>query len=154
MIDVSKLQDIVVNDMKTYFNSSNISKKIEKYLNNNKEKNNELLMKKEQLENDIIKVDIQIQNLINSIAEGNITISKYINQKIELLETEKQKLSLELNEINDTEHFDSDDSLIEYVKNINEKLETNDFEEIKILCKNVIDKIVVTEENIDIYYKI
>lgn len=154
MIDVSKLQDIVINDMKTYFNSSDITAKIEKYLNTNKEKKNELLIKKEQLENDLIKVDIQIQNLINSIAEGNITISRYINQKVELLETEKQKLSMELTKLNDSEHFDTDTSLIEYVKNINEKLETNDFEELKILCKNVIDKIVVTDENIDIYYKI
>jgi len=154
MIDVEKLQDIVINDIKTHFNSSNITTKIEKYLNNNKEKNNELLIKKEQLENDIIKIDIQIQNLINSIAEGNATISKYINQKIELLETEKQKFSMELNELNNTKSFNTNDSLIEYVKNINEKLDTNDFEELKILCKNIINKIVVTDENIDIYYKI
>ena len=37
---------------------------------------------------------------------------------------------------------------------INEKLNTNDFEELKLLCKTVIDKIVITDENVDIHYKI
>jgi hypothetical protein len=40
------------------------------------------------------------------------------------------------------------------VKNINEKINTTDFEQLKLLCKTVIDKIVITDENIDIHYKI
>ena len=154
MIDISKLQDMVINDMKVYFNSSDIKVKTEKYLTINKEKNNELLINKEKLENSIIKIDIQIQNLVNSIAEGNTVISKYINQKIEDLEIEKQKLSMELNSLNNSYNLDADTALIKYVKNINEKLNTTDFDELKSVCQTVINKIVITDENVDIYYKI
>lgn len=154
MIDVSKLQNIVLKDIKQYFNSKDITSKIEKYLNNNKEKNITALKEKEQLENNIVKLDIQIQNLINSIAEGNTIISKYINQKITELENKKQKLISQLNKILNEDDFIEDNSLIEYVKNINKKINTTDFEELKTLCKTVIDKIVITDENIDIHYKL
>lgn len=154
MIDVTKLENIVINDMKKYFNSSNITNKIEKYLNTSKKKNAEILKKKEDLENKIIKFDLQIQNLINSLADGNAIVSKYINQKITELEEEKQKNAILLNELNNTNDFYNDNSLIKYIQNINEKLNANDFDELKLLCKTVINEIVVTDENIDIHYKI
>lgn len=154
MIDVSKLEDAVLTDMKEYFNSSNIKQKINKYLNNNKQKNFELLAQKEKLENEIIGIDIQINNLIDSIAEGNTVISKYINQKIEDLENQKQNFSTQLNNLNKKSNLNDDNSLIEYIKNINEKLNSNNFEELKVLCKTVIDKIIITDKNIDIHYKI
>ena len=154
MINVSKLQDIVLNDMKQYFNSEDITHKIDKYLENNEEKNIELLKRQEELENEIVKYDIQIQNLINSLAEGNTTISKYINEKIDVLEKEKQESIAKLNILSQNLNIETDNSLIEYIKNINEKLNTNNFEELKTLCKTVIDKIIVTNENIDIHYKI
>ena len=49
---------------------------------------------------------------------------------------------------------DKQKKLLDYIKNINEKLNTNDFEELKQLCNTVIKKIVVTDKNIDIHYKI
>ena len=152
MIDVSKLEDIVLNDIKQYFNSSNITKKIEKYLKNTKNKNIELLNKKENLENEIIKLDIKIQNLIDSIAEGNTIISKYINEKIEEIENQKQKLTIELRNLSNS-NIQNDD-ILEYANNINEKIKTASFEELKIICKSVIKEIFITDENIDIHYKI
>lgn len=154
MIDVSKLQDIVINDMKQHFNSSDINRKIEKYLTISKEKNVEFIKEKEQIENELVKFDIQIQNLIDSIAEGNTTVLKYINQKIDELEKEKQLRIDKLNTLSTENNLNYDNSFIEYVKNINEKLNTKDFDELKFLCKTVIDKIVVTVGNIDIHYKI
>lgn len=154
MIDVSKLEEIVLNDMKTYFNSSNLTNKIDKYLTHNKKKNTELLNQKEILENELVKLDIQINNLINSIAEGNTIIAKYINQKIEDLENNKQKINMKLNQLVIDDDFENNNSLIEYVKNINEKLDSKNFEELKLLCKTVIDKIIITDQNIDIHYKI
>ena len=38
--------------------------------------------KKEKLENDIVKLNLQIDKLINSIAESNEFTLKYINKKI------------------------------------------------------------------------
>lgn len=152
MIDVSKLEDMVVSDMKNYFNSKNITKKINAYVKNNKSKDVEKLNKKEQLENEIIKLNIQIDNLINSIAESNEFTLKYINKKIEEIEKEKQS---KLQEISNLNLSDSrNDDIIEYIKNIDDKLNSNDFNELKILCKTVIDKIIITDENIDIHYKI
>ncbi len=152
MINTSKLETIVISDMKNYFNSKNITKKIKAFVEDNKNRDIEKLNKKEQLENDIIKLNLQIDNLINSIAEANQFTLKYINKKVEEIEKEKQNKMQEINSLNlnDTENED----IIEYVKNINDKLNSTDFNELKILCKTVIDKIVVTDENIDIHYKI
>lgn len=152
MIDVSKLQEVVVDDIKTYFNSKAINKKIKTYISQTKKKDSQKIIEKEKIENEIIKLNIQIQNLIDSLAEGNTTISKYINQKIEEIEIQKQKLTTKLRTLsnNDTQNND----IIEYVKNINEKLTKANFEDLKIICKTVIKEIVVTDENIDIHYKI
>lgn len=152
MIDVSKLEKMVISDMKNYFNSKNISEKINAYVENNKNKNIEALNKKEKLENDIVKLNLQIDNLINSIAQSNEFSLKYINKKIEEIEKEKQS---KLQEISSLQLSDNkNDDILEYIKDINNKLNSNDFDELKILCKTVIEKIVVTDENIDIHYKI
>lgn len=152
MIAVPKLEEIVISDMKNYFNSKDITAKINAYIKNNESKDIELINKKEQLENEIIKLNLQIDNLINSIAESNEITLKYINKKIEDIEKEKQSKLNEISSLNISDN--SDDNIIEYVKNINEKLNTNNFEELKQLCKTVIEKIVVTGKNIDIHYKI
>lgn len=154
MIEVTKLQDFVLKDMKEYFNSNNINQKIKKYINNKKKINSKVISQKEEFENELTKCDIQIENLINSIAEGNIVISKYINQKIEEIEKRKEEINLKLKELKENNALDNDNYLIEYIKNINEKLNTTDFEELKNICKTVIDKIIITDENIDIHYKI
>lgn len=152
MIDVSKLEKIVIADMKNYFNSKNIFDKIDTYVENNKNKNMEALSKKEKLENDIIKLNLQIDNLINSIAESNEFTLKYINKKIEEIEKEKQNKLQNISALN--LYDNKNDDIIEYVKNINNKLNSNNFDELKTLCRTVIEKIVVTDENIDIHYKI
>lgn len=154
MIEVTKLQDFVLKDMKEYFNSNNINQKIKKYVNNKKKVNSKVISQKEEYENELTKCDIQIENLINSIADGNAIVSKYINQKIEEIEKQKGNITLKLKNLNDNNNFDNDDYLIEYIKNINEKLNTTDFEELKNICKTVIEKIVITDKNIDIHYKI
>ena len=154
MIEVKKLQDFVLKDIKEYFNSNNINQKIKKYINNKKKINSKVILQKEEYENELIKCDIQIENLINSIAEGNTIVSKKKNKKIEEIEKEKEEISLKLKDIKENNNFDNDDYLIDYIKNINEKLNTTDFEELKNICKTVIEKIVVTDENIDIHYKI
>ena len=138
--------------MKKYFNSKNITKKINTYIKNNKNKDIETLNKKEKLENEVVKLNLQIDNLINSIAESNEFTLKYINKKIEEIELEKQNKLKEISSLNISNN--NNNELLEYVTNINEKLNSNDFNELKILCKTIIDKIVVTDENIDIHYKI
>lgn len=154
MIEVTKLQDFVLKDMKEYFNSKNINQKIKKYINNKKKINSKIILQKEKYENELIKYDIQIENLVNSIAEGNVVVSKYINQKIEEIEKQKEEIILKLRSLKENNNIDNDNYLIDYIKNINEKLNTTDFEELKNICKTVIDKIVITDENIDIHYKI
>ena len=113
-----------------------------------------ILKNKEGLENALIKINLQIENLINSIAEGNTTISKYINKKIEDLEVEKQKIISQLKSLSEQSNILENNQLIDYVSKINDKINTNDFEQLKLLCKTVIEEIIVTNENIDIRYKI
>ncbi len=152
MIDVSKLEDIVISDMKKRFNSKNVTKKINAYVKNNKNKDIEKLNKKEHLENSVVKLNLQIDNLINSIAESNEFTLKYINKKVEELEKEKQSILQQISSLNISN--DENEEIIEYIRNIDEKLNSNDFNELKNLCKAVIDRIVITDENIDIHYKI
>lgn len=154
MIEVTKLENIVVNDMKAYFNSLDISKKIEKHLKITNKENTQVLVQKEALENEFMKLDIQIHNLIDSIAEGNNITLKYINEKIENLESQKLNIQKQLELLNVENTEDNYSAIIEYIKNINEKLDSNDFEEMKKLCKTLIEKIVIIDQNIDIHYKI
>lgn len=154
MIAVPKLEEIVLNDIKEYFNSEDIIDKINKYINTSKKQNVEQLKRKETLENEIIKLDIQINNLLDSVAEGNVITLKYINQKIEELDKQKEEKVKELSQININTISDDASYIIDYIKNINEKLLTKDFEERKILCQTLIEKIVIDDENIDIHYKI
>jgi len=154
MIDVTKLQDFVLKDMKDYFNSKNINQKIEKYISNRKKTDSQVISQKAQYENELTKCNVQIENLINSIAEGNITVSKYINQKIEEIEKQKENILSNLRNIAENNDMQDNDYLIEYIKNINKKLNTTDFEELKTICKTVIEKIIITDRNIDIHYKI
>ena len=152
MIDVSKLEKLVLSDIKQYFNSDSIINKVNKYIKDNESKDIELLTKKEKLENDIVKLNLQIDKLINSIAESNEFTLKYINKKIEEIEIEKENKLKEISSLNLPNN--NNDELLDYIKNINEKLNSNDFNELKILCKALIEKIVVTDKNIDIHYKI
>ena len=154
MIEVTKLQDFVLDDMKEYFNSKDINQKIKKHINIKKKINSKLILQKEEYENELTKYDIQIENLINSIADGNVIISKYINEKIEEIEKQKEIIISKLNELKNDNQIEDNNYLIEYIKTINDKLASTDFEELKNICKTVIDKIVITDENIDIHYKI
>lgn len=154
MIESTKLQNFVIKDMKEYFSSKDLDQKINKYINMKKTINSKLILKKEEYENELTKYDIQIENLINSIAEGNSIVSKYINQKIEEIEKQKELILSKLNELKNDNQIEDNNYLIEYIKTINDKLDSADFEELKNICKTVIDKIVVTDKNIDIHYKI
>ncbi len=154
MIAVSKIEEIVLKDIKEHFNSKNIVKKIDKYINNTEKQNIELLNKKEILENEIVKLDIQITNLLNSIANGNATALKYINQKIEDLDKKKIIKTKQLSELNINTLSDDKAFILNYIKDVNTKLLSKDFEELKLLCKTLIEKIIVDGKNIDIYYKI
>lgn len=154
MISVPKLEELVLNDIKKYFNSKNIIKKINKYINNTEKNNIELLKKKEQLENEIVKLDIQINNLVNSIADSNTVSLKYINQKIENLDKEKNTKSQELSQLSINTFSNDKAYILNYIKDINSKLSSKDFEDMKLLCQTLIDKIIIDNENVDIHYKI
>lgn len=154
MIPTKKIEEIVLNDMKQYFSSKNISNILKKYLKTSKKQSIEMLKQKENLENDIVKLDIQIKNLITSIADGNNSSLKYINKRIEELDIEKNNKLTELSALNINDFANDNLDVLEYIKNINVKLASNNFEELKTLCRTIIDKIVINDENIDIHYKI
>ena len=92
--------------------------------------------------------------MLNSIAEANNISLKYINGKIEELDKQKEQKTKELSELKVYSFSNSNLEIINYINNIDEKLLSNDFEERKKLCKVLVDKIVVDNENIDIHYKI
>lgn len=154
MIRIDKLEKIVLSDMEQYFNSKNLSNILKKYLKISEQQNTELLKQKELLENDIVKLDIQIKNLVDSIAIGNSTSLKYINKKIEDLDVEKNNKLSELSALNIDKFTNENSDIVEYIKNIHERLKTTNIEDLKILCQTLIDKIVITDGNIDIHYKI
>lgn len=99
---------------------------------------------------DLVEIDNKIENLINQLAEGNATITKYINQKINELDNRKNKI---LEEIKSAAINSS--PTIKYQDIFDKAKEWNNIslEEKKEICSYYIDKIFIKEDSIEIEWK-
>lgn len=116
------------------------------------------LAEKNKIELNITKIDEEIENLISSIADGNATFLKYINEKIEKLDLHKRELlselnDLELNEYGKQNTIDNSDDIINCINTLEETLNSNDFDEIRRTCNLLINSITFhADKSIDINY--
>lgn len=99
----------------------------------------------------ILEIDKQIENLLNQMAQSNNVVIKYINEKITSLDNEKNELLEEIKKIT------IENSKSQPVKEVFEKVEnwqSLDVEMKKQICSCFIDKIYITDDEIEIKWKI
>jgi len=150
---------IIFTDMKEYFSSPDIKVKLE----NAKKKpsvSSTYLNKKNDLEIRILRIESEIDNLLTSIAEGNPVLTKYVNEKITSLDSNKKQLedelnNLQLNEYKNQSKIENIDDILNAIANMDEVLENANFDEVKNLCRLLIKQITFYEDKkINIDYNI
>lgn len=100
--------------------------------------------------NDIKKIDLKIDKLIELYSEGGIEY-KYIKDKLDKLKTKKEEFEILQTENKATQK--EDDEILTALKIRNQILESNDIEIKKKLLKTIIEKIVVCEDCLEIHWK-
>jgi hypothetical protein len=96
-------------------------------------------------------IDEKIDNLLEQIALGSATVTKYINQKIDALEKEKMSL---LN-LNQKSLFDDsiDDTDIFQIISVVSRWRSLDLEEKKQVAAQMIERVDITDESLQITWK-
>lgn len=105
---------------------------------------------RKEYENRIVKINNQISNLVSFLSEG-IALEE-TKKKLKVLEEEKANLKNTLCEIKDKEEKNINSH--QMLKNLQSTWFKMEFEEKRIIIMNIIDKVVVTDDNIEIFYKI
>lgn len=104
-----------------------------------------------QLKLQLIEIESQIENLINSLASSNNVVMDYINRKITELDAKKQAILKTIKE-NFSENSLSNKIIINLKKNIKNWKEL-DLEAKKEIAQSMIEKVIITNENIEIEWK-
>ncbi len=98
----------------------------------------------------LIELDKQIENLINKIAEANEVTMKYINEKLTTLDKEKSSLIDEMQKLTleNSQNIGLDD-LFEKIDN----WDNLNLENKKAVCKTLINKVYIKDDEITINWK-
>ena len=112
---------------------------------------NESTMANKDNENtDLIKVQKQIENLVNFIAE-NIAV-EVTKKRLENLEKEKETLEKEISDIKSKN--EKNINKLDILKNLKSTWFNMTFDEQRLIIEHIVDKVIVTNNNIDIKLKI
>lgn len=95
----------------------------------------------------ITQIDEQIENLINQLAEANNVSMKYINNKIQSLDSKKNSLIEEMKKT--TLSNKKNISVIEVIEDM-KGWDKHDIEKKKELCKHFISKISITDDEVNV----
>ena len=88
---VADVEELVTEKIKNFVSNFN-NCKIEAFENDNKTEINNIKI-------DLVKIDTEINNIVNNLSSANDVLIKYANQKIVELDNKKNKLLNKLNEI-------------------------------------------------------
>ena len=104
----------------------------------------------EEYENRLIKVQKQIENLVNFIADDiAVDVTK---KKLENLEKEKETLEKEISDIKSKN--EKNINKLDILKNLQSSWFNMTFDEQRLIIEHIVDKVIVTNNNIDIKLKI
>jgi len=143
MIQQTEIESFVTEDLIEHINRLDQEK-----LTADKAKlSNEFNKKLNELQIELAKIDDEIANLLEACSSGNTIAIKYLNEKIEMLDTKKQEIQKRIMEIEQKEisknnryaHIDFD--------NILDTLSNGSFEEKANTCKTFIKKIKVFDNS-------
>lgn len=104
----------------------------------------------EEYQKRLLIINNQIENLLSFISSG-IAVEQ-TKEKIKKLEEEKLGLEEELNRSKENE--EKCNSSLKMIRNLKSAWYLMSFEEKRIIIEHIIDKIVINNDNVDIYYKI
>ncbi|NLL03008.1 MAG: recombinase family protein [Clostridiales bacterium] len=140
---------IMVPAVEAYVEKS-LLKRIEELKNVSFEVKTEDDVKVNQIKLQILEIDQQIENLLNQIAEGNSIVTEYINKKISSLDSTKNILLEKMRKI--TVSSNKNLSVEEMVKKFTD-WDNMGIEDRKELCGWLINKVFITDNNINIDWK-
>ena len=104
----------------------------------------------EEYENRLEKLQKQIENLVNFIADDiAVEVTK---KKLENLETEKETLEKEISDIKSKN--EKNINKLDILKNLQSSWFNMTFDEQRLIIEHIVDKVIVTNNNIDIKLKI
>ncbi len=135
---VADVEELVIEKIKNFVSNFN-NCKIEAFENDNKTEINNIKI-------DLVKIDTEINNIVNNLSSANDVLIKYANQKIVELDNKKNKLLNKLNEIT----FKRERKLnMPDVKDFN----IRDIEYKKTVANMLINKVSVYSDKIKIDWK-
>ena len=98
----------------------------------------------------LLKIKLQINNLINFISDGIAVFDT--KKKIEELEQERKSILEKIDIAKNNE--DHNRGSLEKLRNLQTTWNKMTFEEKRIIIMHIVDKVVVTDNDIEIFYKI
>lgn len=153
-IRIEKVEDQVVEETIKHFKSEEILKKLSTFkvedIDGKKEK------EKSEIENKLVIINDKISNLIEALASANNVTMNYINKAIEKLDIERNELEEKLKALTINKYSENInlDKIKEVVNNIEDIFNNSDFKQKKEIMKLLIEKIILSNDEIHIIYKI
>lgn len=151
-IKIDTLEHIVLNDLAAYISKPEIKSLFKDGKTQSLPASDQAKINEHQQR--IAMIDIDIQKLVDACTSSGDVAIKYLNDRIELLDAEKQNLQAEILAIKNkaTNKLNLDGLDIDSAPSA---LTSGSFEEKKYLCNFFIEKIIFTDKNdITIQYKI
>lgn len=155
LFSVSEVEDAVLAHLVNHITENDIYNGIQKI----KEKHEidvSLINRKNFLEANVSKCNVEIQNLLKAVASGESVVNTYVQKSIEEIDTKLQEYKTELDKIHTQiystySQYDRLRDIKEYLKNP-EQIVNCDFDTKKSICKALIKKITLHNDKIDIEY--
>lgn len=144
---ISELDEIILGEIKklsldkNYFNEIKTAHHSE----------NENIDKAKIISSKIKDIDNQISRFLDLYGQGRFTVEQ-LDAKVHPLEDERNKLTEELKHIEIKEPKLSEDDALELINSFSEVIERNDFNEIRNLVITLIERIIIDNDDITIYW--
>ncbi len=155
-----KIDPLIIQNIIQHYQEESVVKKIKTYNCKTTQPNAENSKERNALMIQLNQVQSEIDNLMQSLSEGNSVLMKYVNEKIVELDNSKSRVLSRISEIDSGSASDAEEfSLMQYLESvlsdIPDILTNGTFDEIKDLCHILVKKIVFDDVgNIDIEYTV
>ena len=155
-----KIDPLIIQNIIQHYQEESVVKKIKSYECKNTQPNVENSKERNALLIQLNQVQSEIDNLMQSLSEGNSVLIKYVNEKIVELDNSKSSILSRISEIDygsasDAEEFSLMQRLESVLTDIPYVLTNGTFDEIKDLCHLLVKKIVFDDVgNIAIEYTV
>lgn len=155
-----KTDPIIIQSIISHYSDETVIKRIKSYELRTQENDPAALKERNDLMIQLNQVQSEIENLMQSLTQGNAILIKYINEKIIELDSKKASVTKRISEIDSCSSADQEEfSLLQQLDlcldDISTTLTTGTFDEIRDLCHILVKRIIFQEDGrIDIEYTI